>query len=957
MKIIKEFNIEERKWIENHINTDDIRRYFQKNNKKFHKLKAGFRAESLSDEDAILLVSKNLDKGEIEQYIYNALFVPEIDLFEKSFEDAKKNGLDDTAAIIVGVSRTKFKECPDLFYKLCDREIDDAVQKLIRQIHPVLAGSNECVNDYKNRLNSKTKEIERKENEIEEKRKNIDSLTEKIKSLEVHNREQNIVIENVKDKLSIAENKLKDIQEDKYKIAERKKEIEISERDEKRKILEKFADLPPNPSANYEYERFSLVCRYTFYGDDKITYLRLADLNISENNVKEFKSIHNNGMFEQRKKILSYDLPDREKNYYFVVNWRTVVHKYNPELDWVDAVETNIEPIEIIILPNCYNLDDVKQRLKEEIQLDRSSLKWFVTYNAEEKNDIRRGVLIKVKNLEFTNGIAKLKNDILQLPIFDLDLKQSFTVGCYETRKIICTKLFLGMPCGVATLLNEKEIVKSVIMDSLTKKTFTDRGYSKKDWHKIQKVIDEASNMNIYTRIQQLCNCTEYDAQAMVTAFFDYAENYIDYKDVDSNTIMKMFEKNSCLWENIIKDIRNEWEKNTSNELNEWKNKKEHIIQEALKEQENQLSVKKQEYNDVLKLYNEKREQINAIDAKLEEANRIEEKVREKMDLINEDASSFIRDMFMSRPFWQACFKQTNVDESKIDKELYHIETIQYQELEENYCIDDKEIFDEFMYNLEQCGVSEEYSGALAAMLYTCFEKKVPIILAGTKGAEIASMLGMAIDEKLPPVINMPQSYNGDIINSISKRTESVLVINNVLTSEWVTHIDSLLRIPDKYIIFILPFYDDLQIIPKGVLFYCLPVITDVLLDNEYQGYLSRSIKSEKYGKTPFKTIRSYRMAKIMNLMNASTREQKRYTNILNCSHIIRFSWGDLIDDSDLDSKVCRKADFIMLALSYCYMKDRAHILLQKELNRENSEFEKEELEKIFWTIGVCSDE
>jgi hypothetical protein len=38
-------------------------------------------------------------------------------------------------------------------------------------------------------------------------------------------------------------------------------------------------------------------------------------------------------------------------------------------------------------------------------------------------------------------------------------------------------------------------------------------------------------------------------------------------------------------------------------------------------------------------------------------------------------------------------------------------------------------------------------------------------------------------------------------------------------------------------------------------------------------------------------------------------------------------------------------------------MKDRAHILLEKELDRENSEFEKEELKKIFWTIGVSADE
>jgi len=130
-----------------------------------------------------------------------------------------------------------------------------------------------------------------------------------------------------------------------------------------------------------------------------------------------------------------------------------------------------------------------------------------------------------------------------------------------------------------------------------------------------------------------------------------------------------------------------------------------------------------------------------------------------------------------------------------------------------------------------------------------------------------------------------------------------------------------------------------------------------VLLDNECKRCLSQSIKSKNFDKTLLKTIRPYRMAKIMNLMNASTREQKRYANILNCSHIIRFSWGDLIDDIDLDSKVCKKADFIIMALPYCYMKDRAHILLEKELDRENSEFEKEELKKIFWTIGVSADE
>jgi len=957
MKVIKEFSDEECKWIENHVNPDDIRNYFQKNNKKFHKLKAGFRVESLSDDDAILLVSKNLDKGEIEQYIYNALFVPEIDLFERKYEDAKNNGASDTAAIIVGISQTKFKDCPDIFYKLCDKEINNDIQNLISQIHPYLAGSNECEKDYKNRLNNKIKEIEKKQSEIEEKRKNIDTLSEKVKSLEAYKREQNIVIENVKDKLSIAENKLKEMQEEQSKFIERKNELEISEQKEKRKKIERFADFPSTPSVSYEYDRFSLVCRYIFYGDDKITYIRLADININENNVKEFRSIHNNGMFEQRKKILSNDLPDKEKNYYFVVNWRTVAHNRKPGFDWVDAVETKIEPIEIIILSDCYNLDDVKQRLKDGIQLERSSLKWFITYNVEEKNDKRNGILIRVKNLEFADGTAKLKKDILQLPVFNLNIKESFTVGCYEIRKLICDKLYLGMPCGVVTMLNDKEIVKSVIMNYLTKKTFTDRGYSKKDWQEIQKVIEEASNMNIYTRIEQLCNCTDYDAQSMVTAFFDYAENYIDYKDIDSNVIIKMFENNSNLWGNIIKDIRDEWVKSSENELNEWKHKKEHIIQDALKEQENQLNIKKEEYNNILKLYNEKNEQINAIDAKLGEVNRIEEKVREKMDLIKEDSSSFIRDMFLSRPFWQTYFKQTNVDESKNDKELYHTETIQYQELEENDCIDDKEIFDEFMYNLEQFGVSEEYSGALAAMLYTCFEKKVSIILAGSMGPEIASMLGMAIDGKLPPVINMPQSYNGDIINSLSRRTESVLVLNNVLTSEWVTHIDSLLRIPDKYIVFTLPFYDDLQIIPKGVLFYCLPVITDVLLDNECKRCLSQSIKSKNFDKTLLKTIRPYRMAKIMNLMNASTREQKRYANILNCSHIIRFSWGDLIDDIDLDSKVCKKADFIIMALPYCYMKDRAHILLEKELDRENSEFEKEELKKIFWTIGVSADE
>lgn len=704
--------------------------------------------------------------------------------------------------------------------------------------------------------------------------------------------------------------------------------------------LEKLADLPVDIDCKtYPYQWFSLICRQNYKDDSYINYFRLADIDLHKLTIRRFVQPKGRiGRFENRKNIHSKQLLEHVDGYCCVANWETHPKAEDSTKDWINAEETKIKPVAIYTLENCDNIDAVITCLKKGIKLPEIVCKWAITYQQTYQKSTQEAILVQQHDMEMTkDGVKKLKICIYQLPVYHLEVKKFIDLSEHiDCKRIFYEDLFLGKPYRVAKLKKSEEIIRDVLLENATWKNFkNDKEISKKSWQKFREILNDVACKNIYQKLQDMIGYSESEAIEQVKKFLYRVEEYIDGKDIDSQVIYKLVKHSPELLSPLHEKFRQEWEKENLSILT----KERQLIEEEI---EKKCAEAKKGNNDLKELSKQKED----IQQYIEQAEKTKNILNDKLVKLRIDSTEFFSNAILNNYFLQEIFAgNTQVSALSFKrKPVYSQLSCKLEETEEY--LDEVELFDVFAENLSKCGVDDKYSSILAAYLYSCYIKNVPLIMAGPEGASIASVLGLMKNGQLPIIVDLPQEYDTNIMEEIKSSNSSMLILRNALTSSWTNYIDKIFQLPEKYIVFLVPFQDDLQLLPKGVISYGIPILTELILNKDTITSFTFSVAKRAFSQKPRKKVISEDSFDICKKMRLFERQENRYLAILKEMHEICIAC-DINRDSFL------LGGLLLAILPNAYMRGYIDTTLQDAMENANSNQLKETLKRISWLLGV----
>ncbi|MFR8506007.1 MAG: hypothetical protein ACLVCA_03010 [Peptoniphilus sp.] len=122
MNYLEKLTNEDLKYICEIIPTVLIKRHFKKYNKHFHKIKPGFRPETLTREEIFEILYKNHSDPFISDFI-NSFISEEIKKIKSSFSKKLNYGIDDNTSVIISLSENIFNSNIPLYFKLAEKEV------------------------------------------------------------------------------------------------------------------------------------------------------------------------------------------------------------------------------------------------------------------------------------------------------------------------------------------------------------------------------------------------------------------------------------------------------------------------------------------------------------------------------------------------------------------------------------------------------------------------------------------------------------------------------------------------------------------------------------------------------------------------------------------------------------------------------------------------------------------
>lgn len=143
---------------------------------------------------------------------------------------------------------------------------------------------------------------------------------------------------------------------------------------------------------------------------------------------------------------------------------------------------------------------------------------------------------------------------------------------------------------------------------------------------------------------------------------------------------------------------------------------------------------------------------------------------------------------------------------------------------------------EELAENLACSGVNSSHIDdcctGLAVFMLSAYLLKQPILLVGPNAIEIIEAFCSTLDDGRYGILSCDGPYNPQAIESIGLNNESIVVINNLLSSSWTNRIHEILSKKDMFFIAVHPYKEDLQVEPSSLYNYFMPVCTEFVVSD-----------------------------------------------------------------------------------------------------------------------------
>ncbi|MDY2798262.1 MAG: hypothetical protein SOV16_03690 [Anaerobiospirillum succiniciproducens] len=148
--------------------------------------------------------------------------------------------------------------------------------------------------------------------------------------------------------------------------------------------------------------------------------------------------------------------------------------------------------------------------------------------------------------------------------------------------------------------------------------------------------------------------------------------------------------------------------------------------------------------------------------------------------------------------------------------------------------------------NLKRSGVSEHYAEGLAKYLIAAYMHKQPLILVGPNSLDIIEAFAAAVCHQTYACLTCDDNYSAQIHNLLGAHQERLVVLNNLISSAYIGHLEEILSHKGLFFIATHPYKEDLQVEPKSLYGFMLPIFTEFLISESASGmYTGISLTNE----------------------------------------------------------------------------------------------------------------
>ena len=842
----------------------DFKELFKRNEQEFSKIRKGFRAKSLTEQQALSVAIANVDKPFIALWANTKvkIWLKEI---QENIEGLEREGSTHDIALAMTMLDSVFANNVDLYLKLAGKTLDtDARSKL-----------QERMESIKSERTRNAEVADRVKAMEEEKRHLLDQIEAVQQS-----------VNNIKAEY---EQKIQEIEQDKDTLEtwlaearERITELQTDPATSKSEDTEYLAQFDDTDTSILPFvgsdEILSLCGVISDYNGQK-WLIRYADLSNDRRYYVFRKSEDASAMSTNWNKIFYKNGPSND-GFYGIWTWSTTPNERDPSKDYIlSRYSMDLDAIEVVIISESSNLDDLIKLLKTGIEYQPHSRRVMFSFYVSKGQYI--GILCNTKELNTVNGKTACAEDCIELPVYE------FTSGDIlrlDNGLSFYRNAFAGLPSKLYRLKSPLEIVKNIVISSISWTTYKTRAVTRAEYRAFKDFLGAIPIDDITCKIEVACRCSNSAAKELLNEFLNVVWKYVDGDSLEDEIIRSTISASTELQERTKALIRTDWEAENKSLLAEAQ-KKLDSLDAQLKSATVSLTEAQEAFN---KTKSEEVRLAGIIAEKEKLAEDVEVAVAERIQKARENAADFIANMaFVGRqPIQVAVAEAPATVEVSSKPVITPYRTFSafegLNDLEAHHSWAD--VINTAAFELGEAGVAEKYRSSLAAFLCAAYIEKQPILLIGPNAIDIVQAFSAAVTGHKYGMLCCDGSFGNQLIAEIGADGEDIVIINNLLASGWMNRLPEILSQKDIFYVATHPYAEDVQVEPKSLYGFMLPLFTEFFVDKKatgkyFGGYFADDFKPYSASKGAHKELR------VLSKFTLSSLVKSRINSLITTMH------------------------------------------------------------------------
>ena len=763
---------------------------FIKNPELFQKVKKGFRAQNLSEDEALKTIVKNIDKPFVEAFI-NELVSKLLKIIDENIEKRiseynKDKTSDQDIALVASILSSPFENNIEMYLKL-----------------------NEKCDDDRNKLLCKIAEDMKLRHENNEKLKNLEdenrTLNEKLNKIQSEYEQKEQDISTLKLSLTEAQNEIAKLQAE-------------SAATDNLDLLSQFDDTDTSLLPVADEDQIVSLCELeSDLGGKRLN--RHADLDNDGCYHIFQKDEDMPAYFTNRRKIIYKNGPARD-GFHGIWTWSAQPNLNDPSKDYVSSDYSQyLDAIEVYTIPGASDLDGLISILKNGITFQPHSNKVIFAFVAKGQYT---GVLCETEKLATENDKTTFADDCIEVPVYKFSSNDILSLNNDLT---FYKKAFAGIPSELYQLKSKLEIVKNIVVKSFSWSVHKARGVNRNDYKAFKDLLETIPDDNTISDIEKACHCSNDKANKLLNEFKNTALQYINGETIEDDILRSVLSVSPELQESIKNRLRSDWEKENKEQLDELRqeNAEEQKILEKARQEEKRL--------------------IDSIADKKKLAKDVEAAVDERIQEARRNAADFIASMAFAQPV-QAVIAEHAATADAPSRPVAASSPYQvfpasgdFRHIKAHHTWGD--VLHTAATELQNAGVAGKYANGLAAFLCASYIEKQPVLLAGPNAIEITQAFSAAVTDHKYGRLCCDGSYSSQAIEEIGADDETIVLINNLIAGGWMNRIPEILSRKNIFYIITHPYAEDIQVEPKSLYGFMLPLFTELFVDKKASGQYS----------------------------------------------------------------------------------------------------------------------